>query len=103
MSEVNAEVRQQLVDAIVGRYRASTPAEKSHILDEFVALTGDHRTSRRRRGQRPSGSERYGLTTGTVEMPPHGHQRMVITRVWISRTDREIPTSPQCTINDETQ
>ena len=43
MSEVNAEVRQQLVDAIVGRYRASTPAEKSHILDEFVALTGYHR------------------------------------------------------------
>ena len=43
MSKVNAEVREKLVEAIAGRYRVSTPAAKSRILDEFVVLTGYHR------------------------------------------------------------
>ena len=43
MSEINARTRQELVDAVAGRYRAGTTAEKSRILDAFVALTAYHR------------------------------------------------------------
>jgi hypothetical protein len=43
MSEISTGARQELVQAICGRYRSGSPHEKSRILDEFVALTGYHR------------------------------------------------------------
>lgn len=35
--------RRELVDAVGARYRASTLAKRSAILDEFVSITGYHR------------------------------------------------------------
>jgi hypothetical protein len=35
--------RKELIEAVGARYRASTAAERSAILDEFVAITGYHR------------------------------------------------------------
>lgn len=43
MSEISTGARQELVQAICGRYRTVSPEDKSRILDEFVALTGYHR------------------------------------------------------------
>jgi hypothetical protein len=43
MSEISTATRQELVQAISGRYRAVSADEKGRILDEFVALTGYHR------------------------------------------------------------
>lgn len=43
MAEISAAVRQELVQAVSGRYRTGSADEKGRILDEFVALTGYHR------------------------------------------------------------
>ena len=43
MSEISTAARQELVQAIGGRYRTVSADEKGRILDEFVALTGYHR------------------------------------------------------------
>jgi hypothetical protein len=43
MSEISTAARQELVQAIGGRYRIGSADEKGRILDEFVALTGYHR------------------------------------------------------------
>ena len=43
MSEISAAARQELVQAIVERYRSGTTGAKRRILDEFVSLTGYHR------------------------------------------------------------
>ncbi len=43
MSEISAAARQELVQAVVERYRTGTIGAKRRILDEFVALTGYHR------------------------------------------------------------
>ena len=43
MSELGAEARRELVGAIADRYRRSSKAEKTRILDEFVRITGYHR------------------------------------------------------------
>jgi hypothetical protein len=43
MAEISAAVRQELVQAVSGRYRTGSTGEKGRILDEFVALTGYHR------------------------------------------------------------
>ena len=40
MSEISTAARQELVQAIGGRYRTVSADEKGRILDEFVALTG---------------------------------------------------------------
>src|ERR1700730_10708085 len=39
----SGEARRELVRAIGGRYRDGSRSEKARILDEFVAVTGDHR------------------------------------------------------------
>lgn len=36
-------IRKELIDAVGLRYRSSSRAERSSILDEFVAITGYHR------------------------------------------------------------
>lgn len=41
--KVSMQARQELIQAIGERYRASSRQEKLHILDEFVAVTGYHR------------------------------------------------------------
>jgi len=43
MPKISAGARQELVQAIVGRYRTATAQDKRRILDEFVALTDYHR------------------------------------------------------------
>ena len=43
MSEISMAARQELVQAIRGRYRTGSADGKGRILDEFVALTGYHR------------------------------------------------------------
>ena len=43
MSEISTTARQELVQAICGRYRMVSAEGKGRILDEFVALTGYHR------------------------------------------------------------
>jgi len=43
MSEISTAARQELVQAISGRYGIVSADEKGRILDEFVALTGYHR------------------------------------------------------------
>jgi hypothetical protein len=43
MSEISAEAREELVQAIARRYRSGAAPEKSRILDEFVAVPGYHR------------------------------------------------------------
>ena len=40
---VNMATRDELVEAIVGRYGRSNRTERGRILDEFVAVTGFHR------------------------------------------------------------
>jgi len=40
MPKISAGARQELVQAIVGRYRTATVQEKRRLSDEFVALTG---------------------------------------------------------------
>ncbi len=42
-TKIGADARQQLVQAIGGRYRAGSREAKARILDEFVAVTGFHR------------------------------------------------------------
>ena len=37
---VSMATRKELIESIGARYRASTVAERSAILDEFVAITG---------------------------------------------------------------
>lgn len=41
--EISGEARTELIEAIDGRYRTGSRAEKLRILDEFVAVTGYHR------------------------------------------------------------
>jgi hypothetical protein len=41
--KVSAETRQDLLQAVRERYRGGLKEEKLRILDEFVAVTGDHR------------------------------------------------------------
>jgi len=43
MGKISKEARAELVGAIKQRYSQSCKAEKTRILDEFVALTGYHR------------------------------------------------------------
>lgn len=43
MAEISAAARQELVQAVAGRYRLAGTDEKKRILDEFVAITGYHR------------------------------------------------------------
>jgi hypothetical protein len=43
MGRVSMATRAELVAAIGDRYRAGTRAERSKIVDEFVAVTGYHR------------------------------------------------------------
>src|SRR5215468_548627 len=43
MRRVSMATRDELVAAVSGRYRASSRAEKSRIVDEFAASTGYHR------------------------------------------------------------
>jgi hypothetical protein len=43
MAEISTAARQELVQAVTGRYRTVSADEKGRILDEFVALTGYHR------------------------------------------------------------
>src|SRR5687768_5751569 len=40
---VSMGTRKELIEAVGARYRASTVAQRSAILDEFVATTGYHR------------------------------------------------------------
>jgi hypothetical protein len=41
--KVSMATRRELIEAVSGRYRASTAGDRSAILDEFVAITGYHR------------------------------------------------------------
>ena len=43
VATMSSGARQKLVAAVAERYRQGTSAEKRLILDEFVALTRDHR------------------------------------------------------------
>src|SRR5215211_57037 len=43
MRRVSMATRDELVAAVIERYSKGTRAEKGHILDEFVAITGSHR------------------------------------------------------------
>jgi len=36
-------MRDELLGAVAARYRSSVRSEKTHILDEFAAVTGHHR------------------------------------------------------------
>lgn len=42
---LDRQARRELADAVRGRYRAATGAEKRRILDEFIATTGYHEKS----------------------------------------------------------
>lgn len=43
MGTISRQARQELLNAIKGRYAAASTDDKARILDEFVALTGYHR------------------------------------------------------------
>ena len=43
MSSISAGAREEIVRAVVERYRGADPDGKSRILNEFVGLTGYHR------------------------------------------------------------
>jgi hypothetical protein len=43
MGQISMATRDELVDALAGRYAASNRKERGHILDEFVAVSGLHR------------------------------------------------------------
>src|SRR5215207_448698 len=43
MRRVSMTMRDELLGAVAARYRSSVRSEKTHILDEFAAVTGPHR------------------------------------------------------------
>ncbi len=43
MRRVSMATRDELLAAVAARYRSSSRAEKTRILDEFAAVTGYHR------------------------------------------------------------
>ena len=43
MSKLSTGAQEELVRAVRVRYQSAAAEEKSHILDEFVAITGYHR------------------------------------------------------------
>jgi len=43
MANISREARLEIVRAVAERYHASSKADKTRILDEFVRLTGYHR------------------------------------------------------------
>jgi hypothetical protein len=43
MRRVSMTTRDELLGAVAARYRSSVRSEKTHILDEFAAVTGPHR------------------------------------------------------------
>jgi hypothetical protein len=67
MADISASARQELVQAVAGRYRGANVDQKKRILDEFVAVTGYHRKHAIRvlnnptRRQSPAGRGRVRL------------------------------------------
>jgi len=43
--KISGETRAELVEALRERYQAGSRAEKTRILEEFVAISGHHRKS----------------------------------------------------------
>ena len=43
VSDISTATRMEVLEAIRGRYRRAPKADKSRMLDEFVALAGCHR------------------------------------------------------------
>lgn len=56
MADISATARQELVQAVAGRYRLARAHEKKRILDEFVAVTGYHRKHAIRALNAPQGT-----------------------------------------------
>ena len=43
MRRISMGTRDELLEAVAGRYRAATRVEKGHILTEFAEISGYHR------------------------------------------------------------
>ena len=68
MRRVSMATRDELVAAVIERYRKGRRAEKGRILDEFVAVTGFHRKHAMRVLRGGQATPALGATAGATPL-----------------------------------